>query len=62
MNASKIAPVPGEVVPYHKGNYNGHPIIVLNPEYWRPFQFGIEKAKLILDNIEEIRQFVRDNS
>ncbi len=61
----KVAPVPGEYVPYHKGYWPEKPnipLIVLNPGVWKPFQFGVEKARLILENIEEIRQFVKDNS
>jgi len=41
-------------------NYKGHVLIVLNPDDRFPFQFGIGKAKLILENLEAIRMFVAD--
>ena len=40
------------------GQYKGHAMIILNPEDRFPFQFGINKARLILQHIEEIRKFV----
>jgi hypothetical protein len=43
--------------------YNGNPVMVLkrdeNDAY--PFRFGLRKAQLILDNIEEIKKFVKKN-
>ncbi len=49
---------------FERGEYNGKPIITLrrseNDKF--PFSFGTSKAKLILENIEEIRKFVEDNS
>ena len=43
--------------------YKGNKLIVLmrdeNDIY--PFKFGILKARLILDNIDEIRKFVEEN-
>jgi hypothetical protein len=43
--------------------YKGNPIIVLfrdeDDEY--PFRFGISKAKLILEHIKQIEDFVRDH-
>jgi hypothetical protein len=45
-------------------DYNGNPVITLkrdkNDSY--PFKFGLRKAQLILDNIEEIKKFVKDHS
>ncbi len=40
--------------------YKGNPMIVLknSEEDKFPFQFGLKKAKLILENIENIRKFV----
>ena len=40
--------------------YKGNKIIVLKrtPEDKYPFQFGIGKAKLILENLDAIRAFV----
>ena len=32
-----------------------------NEEDKYPFQFGVKKAKLILENIEEIKKFVEKN-
>lgn len=47
-----------------KSVYNGKPIIILkrseNDRF--PFSFGLSKARLILDNIEEIKKFVKENS
>ncbi len=40
------------------GQYKGHPMIILNPEDRFPFQFGLNKAKLILQHLEAIRGFV----
>lgn len=41
------------------GQYKGHPMIILNPEDRFPFQFGLNKARLILQHIEAIRSFVQ---
>lgn len=40
--------------------FNGKPVLVLNPEDKYPFKFGKSKAKLILDNMNEIRRFYDD--
>lgn len=46
-----------------KTEYKGRPIIILkrneNDKY--PMSFGLSKAKLILDNINEIKGFVEEN-
>ena len=42
------------------GQYKGHPMIILNPDDRFPFQFGLNKAKLVLQHIEEIREFVEN--
>ena len=42
------------------GQYKGHPMIILNPDDRFPFQFGLNKARLILQHIEEIRSFVEN--
>ena len=43
--------------------YNGNPVIILkrdkNDTY--PFRFGVRKAQLILDHIEDIKKFVKEN-
>ena len=47
-----------------RGEYKGKPLLVIkrNPEDKYPFSFGISKAKLILENLEEIKKFVEENS
>ena len=42
------------------GQYKGHPMITLNPDDRFPFQFGLHKARLVLQHIEEIRRFVEN--
>jgi hypothetical protein len=46
------------------GEYKGYPIISLlkDENDARPFTFGTGKARLILDNLDEIRKFVEDNA
>jgi len=50
-------------MPVEIDNYNGNPVIILkrdeNDAY--PFRFGIRKAELILDNLDAIKKFVKDN-
>lgn len=45
-------------------NYNGNPVIILkrdeNDAY--PFRFGVRKAQLIIEHIDEIKKFVKNNS
>jgi hypothetical protein len=47
-----------------RGEFKGNQIIILkrdeNDKF--PFQFGVSKAKLILENIEEIKKFVEENN
>jgi hypothetical protein len=47
-----------------RSEYKGKPILVIkrdgDDQY--PFSFGLTKAKLIIENIEEIRKFVEENS
>jgi hypothetical protein len=47
-----------------RGEYKGKPLIILkrNEEDKYPFSFGVSKAKLILENIEEIKKFVEENT
>jgi len=47
-----------------RGEYKGKPLLVIkrNEEDKYPFSFGLSKAKLILENIEEIKKFVEENS
>jgi hypothetical protein len=46
------------------GKYKGNPTISLRrtPDDKYPFTMGVAKAKLIIDNIEAIENFVRDNA
>lgn len=45
------------------GEYKGHKTISLlrNEEDEYPFTFGVGKAKLVVENIEEIKKFVEEN-
>jgi len=47
-----------------RSEYNGKPILVLrrSEEDKFPFSFGINKAKLIMENLEEIKKFVVENT
>lgn len=46
-----------------KSEYKGKPIIVIkrNEEDKYPFSFGIAKARLIMENLEEIKKFIEEN-
>jgi hypothetical protein len=46
-----------------KDQFKGKPVISLmkDEEDTYPFTFGVAKAKLILENISEIRNFVAEN-
>jgi hypothetical protein len=46
-----------------RSEFKGKPLLVLkrNEEDPFPFSFGISKAKLILENLEEIKKFVEEN-
>lgn len=43
-----------------ESEFKGNPMLVIknaeDDQY--PFQFGVKKAKLVLENIEEIKKFV----
>lgn len=43
-----------------ESEFKGNPMIVIkiDEEDKYPFQFGVKKAKLILEHIEEIKNFV----
>ena len=47
-----------------RGEYKGKPLIIIkrSEDDKYPFSFGVSKAKLILDNLEEIKKFVEENS
>lgn len=44
-------------------DYKGHPMfVIMKDENDRfPFQFGVSKAKKIVETIEEIKKFVQEN-
>lgn len=46
-----------------RSEYKGKPILVIkrNEDDKYPFSFGLSKARMILENIEEIKKFVEDN-
>jgi len=46
-----------------RGEYKGKPLLILkrNEDDKYPFSFGLSKAKLILENLEAIKQFVEEN-
>lgn len=43
-----------------ESEFKGNPMIVIknDEEDKYPFQFGVKKAKLVLENIDEIKKFV----
>jgi len=47
-----------------RSEYKGKPVLIIkrdeNDKY--PFAFGMNKARLILENLEEIKRFVEDNT
>jgi hypothetical protein len=47
-----------------RGEFKGKPLLIIrrdeNDKY--PFSFGLSKARLIVENIEEIKKFVEENS
>lgn len=47
-----------------KTEFKGKPVISIkrSEDDRFPFSFGLSKAKLILENIEEIKKFVEENS
>lgn len=44
-----------------RSTYQGKPTITLEPEARFPFSFGTGKAKLIVDNIEAVLDFVAES-
>ncbi|MDP3143411.1 MAG: hypothetical protein Q8N14_05710 [Candidatus Omnitrophota bacterium] len=49
---------------FERTEFKGKPVLTLkrNEEDQYPFSFGVSKAKLIVENIEEIKKFVEENS
>jgi len=47
-----------------RSEFKGKPVIIIrrdeNDKY--PFTFGLSKARLILENLEEIKRFVEENA
>jgi len=43
-----------------ESEYKGNPMIVIKstPDDKFPFQFGVKKARLVVENIEEIKKFL----
>lgn len=44
--------------------FKGKPVLILkrSEEDKYPFSFGLSKARLVLENIEEIKKFVEENN
>ena len=47
-----------------RSEYKGKPVLIIrrNEDDKYPFSFGMTKARMILDNLEEIKRFVEENS
>ncbi len=50
-------------MPVKTGEFKGHPTISLMKDEsdMRPFTFGMGKARLILENLDAIKEFVESN-
>lgn len=46
-----------------RSEYKGRPMLVLkrSEDEKFPFSFGLSKAKMILENLDEIKKFVAEN-
>jgi len=46
-----------------RSEYQGKPILILkrSADDKYPFSFGVSKAKMVIENIEEIKKFVEEN-
>ncbi len=46
-----------------KSEYRGNPLLVIkrNEDDKYPFSFGVTKAKMILESIEDIKKFVAEH-
>jgi hypothetical protein len=53
-----------KIMPVEISEYNGNPVLTLkrdeNDNY--PFRFGVRKAQLIIEHIDDIKKFVKENS
>ena len=47
-----------------RGEFKGKPLIIMrrSEDDKYPFSFGLSKARLIVENIEEIKKFVAEHS
>jgi len=47
-----------------RSEYKGKPVLIIrrSEDDKYPFAFGLGKARMILENLEEIKKFVEDNS
>ncbi len=47
-----------------EGDYRGSAMLIIRnaPEDKFPFQFGVKKARLILEHVEDIKKFVQKYS
>jgi hypothetical protein len=47
-----------------RGEFKGKPLLILkrDEEDKYPFSFGVSKARLIVENFEEIKKFYEENS
>jgi hypothetical protein len=50
-------------MPVQIGEFKGHKVITLSrgDDDKYPFTFGVAKARLILDNLEDIKKFVEES-
>jgi len=48
---------------YERSEYKGKPVLVIkrSEDEKFPFSFGLAKAKMILESVEEIKKFVEEN-
>lgn len=49
---------------FERSEFKGKPVLILkrSEDDQYPFSFGLSKAKLIIENIEEIKKFVDENT
>ena len=60
MKSPTPASVPAApALPPALGEYKGHKLVVLNPSDRFPVQFGLMKARLVVQHFEAIRRFVQ---
>lgn len=60
INLKTLSPATATLEPM-VSEYQGNPMLVLNPGDRYQFQFGLSKAKMILANIDFIKQFVEEH-